>query len=88
MDSKASIKITFSVYGSKDYICDMWINYCPDWDGVDERVKSFFKESYEEAYDAYQQRVFKNEEKEQVARQEESDRKEYQRLKQKFEEFK
>lgn len=81
MDSKASIKIEFSVYGSKTYEGEWWINYSPDYDGVDSRIKEWFSKCYEEAYEQYRIGCDNYEEK----RLEKIERKEYERLKEKFE---
>ena len=45
-DHKASVKISFSIYGVTE-MCDMYINY--DTQGVDARVIEFFERAYEKA---------------------------------------
>jgi hypothetical protein len=48
MDNKASIKLEFAMYG-KEFKTEMYINYFPTDNGVDERVTEFFRESYNKA---------------------------------------
>lgn len=53
-DSKASVKISFSIYG-KDFKQEWWINWQDsDGRGMDERVAQWFEECYHKAYAAYQ----------------------------------
>ncbi len=46
-DHRASIKIEMTFHGKKEE-SDWWINYWPDDDGVDARIKNWFREKYEE----------------------------------------
>lgn len=55
-DHRASIKIECNIHG-KDYAQEFWINYCPDYDGVDERIKEFFRASWEDSLEIYHERV-------------------------------
>ena len=83
-DHRASIKIEFSMYGETKK-ADMWINWSPDENGVDQRVLDFFVESYEAMALTYYEEVAKAQEAENRIRQEQHERKEYERLKVKFE---
>lgn len=77
-DHRADIKIKFSMYGeTRD--ADMWINWSPDdYHGVDQRVMDFFEQAAREmrakAYDPLFEKP-----------PEDPERKEYERLKAKFE---
>lgn len=52
MDSKASIKISLELYWKK-YKTNMYINYTPSEDGVDDRVSEWFNECHNDAYTGY-----------------------------------
>lgn len=52
MDCKASIKIEFEIFGQQ-FKKEMYINYFPTDNGVDERVGEFFRESYSKAVAQY-----------------------------------
>lgn len=84
-DHRASIKIEFSMYGETKK-ADMWINWSPDdYQGVDSRVIEFFEQAAHEMsfkhYEA-QERANRRQQKKAEA---EAERKEYERLKEKFE---
>jgi hypothetical protein len=51
-DHSCSIKIEFSIH-NKTYKTEMLVNYWPDEDGVDERVKYFFRKSWNDASARY-----------------------------------
>jgi hypothetical protein len=51
-DHRCTIKIEFSIH-DKTYKSDMNVNYFADDDGCDERVKEFFRESWNDAYARY-----------------------------------
>jgi hypothetical protein len=51
-DMRASIRLVFRIHG-KVYKQDLWINYSPDSDGVDERIKEFFRESWDDSLHVY-----------------------------------
>lgn len=94
MDSKASINIKFSVFGSKEYKMDAWINYFPAEGGcsLDQRIIDFFEESYQEAYEKYQERCEKIREEEDEKHNKEliesQEKKHLKMLKEKYEEVK
>lgn len=56
-DHRASIKITMEAHG-KTYDADMWINWTPEDDGCDRRVKEWFANAWEDAYARYHQEEF------------------------------
>lgn len=55
-DMRADIKIKFTIHG-KTYKQEFWINYSPDDDGVDVRIKDWFKGSWEDSLEIYHDRV-------------------------------
>ena len=55
MDSRAEIKVEFSAYGQK-FVRKMSINYWPEDDGIDKRVKELFIELWHEATLAYEEK--------------------------------
>ena len=83
-DHRASIKIRFEFHGVVKE-CDMWINYCADELGVDNRVIQLFREGYEEGMEKYDQIVFRSQrvQREQETRRQEQE--ELKRLKEKYE---
>jgi hypothetical protein len=83
-DIRASIKITAEINGVKDKT-DMWINWSPNSDGVDERVMSFFRTLGDRDIAKFQrdiQEYFAEQRKEET---EKAERDELVRLKKKFE---
>lgn len=82
-DHRASIKIQFEMHGIKRET-DMWVNYFPEYRGVDERVFMFFEEAYGAAMDAWNKSIDDYED-DQKAKQEREELAEYERLKAKFE---
>lgn len=85
-DHRADIKIKFSMYGEVKK-ADMWINWSPhdsECSGIDQRVLDFFREAYNEMYGTYMDQVFEHAQIEQE-KQEAEERKEYERLRKKFE---
>ena len=86
-DHRASIKIEFSMYGETKK-ADMWINWSPDgtdYHGVDQRVLDFFYNSACEMREIFCERHERATRIQQEKAQEEAERKEYERLKAKFE---
>lgn len=86
-DHRASIKIEFSMYGETKK-ADMWINWSPDgtdYHGVDQRVLDFFYESAcamkANFCERHERAMRIQQEKAEI----EAERKEYERLKVKFE---
>lgn len=51
MDSKATIKISFDIYG-EHYEADMHINYWP-YERVDPRISDWFNTCYEDAHNKF-----------------------------------
>lgn len=89
-DQRASIKIEFSMYGETK-LADMWINWSPDSSEaqyIDQRVLDFFRQSYLDMYAKHWEssQVYWEEQKKKDA--EEAERKEYERLKMKFDSIK
>lgn len=85
-DRRASIKIEFSMYGETKK-ADMWINWSPsDYDGVDQRVLDFFSESSRQMESKFWEAQEKAESKQRKKAEAEAERKEYERLRAKFEE--
>lgn len=86
-DRRASIKIEFSMYGETKK-ADMWINWSPDGSdhsGVDQRVLDFFYKSASEMESKFWESHAEAIQKQQKKAEEEAERKEYERLKSKFE---
>ena len=84
-DHRASIKIEFSMYGETKK-ADMWINWSPsDYQGVDQRVIDFFEQSAQEMSAKYWEQQYRAERRQKKKDEEEAERKEYERLKSKFE---
>ncbi len=75
-DFRADIKIKMELMG-KTYTQDMYINYFPNSDGVDDRVIEFFRDSYEDARARYDNMILDAEFKQRKKEQEDHDRKEY-----------
>ena len=85
-DRRASIKIEFSMYGETKKT-DMWINWSPDdYDGVDQRVLDFFSESARQMESKFWEAREQAESKQRKQAEAEAERKEYERLRAKFEE--
>lgn len=85
-DSRASIKIEFSIYG-ETYKADMNINWTPycDGEGVDSRVIEFFEKSYERARLNWNMKNFEAEREQREREVEENEKREYELLRAKFE---
>lgn len=84
-DRRASIKIEFSMHGETKK-ADMWINWSPgDYHGVDQRVMDFFSDSAREMESKFWEAIEREARKNQKKAEEEAERKEYERLKAKFE---
>ena len=85
-DRRASIKIEFSMHGQTKK-ADMWINWSPsDYDGVDQRILDFFSESAREMESKFWEAHERAVRMQQKKAEEEAERKEYERLRAKFEE--
>lgn len=79
MDHRASIKIEMEFHGVKDS-CDMYVNYYPEDDGMDQRVSEFFRSVYERGMAVYNDSMAKRSEEEKEC----WERAEYKRLEQKY----
>lgn len=85
-DRRASIKIEFSMHGETKK-ADMWINWSPDdYDGVDQRILDFFSEAARQMESKFWEAQERAASKQRKKAEEEAERKEYERLKAKFEE--
>ena len=87
-DRRASIKIEFSMHGETKK-ADMWINWSPDTSdchGVDQRVLDFFSQAAQEMEFKFWEAIERQARKNQEQAEKEAERKEYERLKAKFEE--
>lgn len=86
-DRRTSIKIEFSMHGETKK-ADMWINWSPDSSdchGVDQRVIDFFSQAAQEMEYKFWEEVERDARRRQKEAAEEAERKEYERLKAKFE---
>lgn len=57
-DLRANIEIIFDFQGKK-YKMDSWINWMDDGDGIDRRVRDFFRDSYEDGMARYNETMRK-----------------------------
>ena len=83
-DFRAEIKIKMQLMGKQYNHTFDWINYSPDEDGVDYRVKQFFAEAWDDTqtrYDKARQKAWEIENKEQIEKEEKS---QLERLKKKY----
>lgn len=67
---------------------DMWINWSPEFGdsrGVDRRIIEFFERASNKAMDKYDEELWDSQEEERKRISEEKDRKEFERLKAKYE---
>lgn len=76
---KVSIKIEWDGMGVREN-ADMWINYFPGNDGVDERILEWFRATYAKAYEKYAS----DQDKAMISAEEAAERAEYERLRAKF----
>lgn len=83
-DHRASIQITFEMHEVKKEI-DMWINWCDNGDGIDNRVVEFFRDASEEAMHVYEIKMDKYRIEQYQKQREQNDKIEYERLKKKYE---
>jgi len=52
-DHRASVKITFEAHGITR-TADMNINWVPEYDGIDDRVREFFQRAWDECLAVYE----------------------------------
>lgn len=82
-DHRADIKIEMEFHGVKDS-CDMYINYFPENDGVDQRIIDFISGVYWRGMAKYDEETAKRYEREHKKEIEENEKKELNRLKEKY----
>lgn len=89
-DHRALIKIEFEFHGKTEEV-EMWINWSPDSDGIDARIREWFREKAEAGYARYEAMLKKRHKEEKAARpasnineEEEDERAELARLKAKY----
>lgn len=82
-DSRAQIKIEFSIYG-ETYKADMSINYFPNDGSIDDRVRDFFDVSYRKARSKFDELIYECEAESRAKAEEAAERAELVRLKQKY----
>lgn len=85
MDNRAHIKIEFQIFNSKLETCEMSINYLPDSCGVDPRVSAWFEEKYDLAKIQFDYDCNKEQRELDARKLEEQERREFERLKAKYE---
>lgn len=86
-DHRATIKIEFKL-PNKTYQTEIGsmggINYVADGDGIDERVREFFSESWDDYFSWYNERINEHFRKENAAQIETDERRELARLQAKY----
>jgi hypothetical protein len=85
-DHRAEVKIEFTIHGKTYKGHWGWINWFPSTGGCDERIIEWFGESWDDASARYDQMIWERGREAREKEEEEQDRKEYARLKEKFEE--
>lgn len=83
-DFRADIKITMTLLG-KTYKYDCWINYNSYDDGVDERVRAFFSDAWEDAQTRYADMQWESNRAEEARETEQRERRQLEILKAKYE---
>lgn len=85
-DSRAEIKIGFSIYG-EDFKADWSINYYPEDGGcgLDRRVREWFETCFQQAREKYDDAMYESEKNRRKREAEEIERREFVRLKEKYE---
>ena len=83
-DHRMSIKIEAEFHGVKED-CDMYINYIPESDGVDQGVADFFSDVYWHGMDKYNQKKEKEYQRRNKEKIETAERKQLEALKKKYE---
>ena len=83
-DHRMSIKIEAEFHGVKED-CDMYINYIPESDGVDQGVTDFFSDVYWHGMDKYNQKKEKEYQRRNKEKIETAERKQLEALKKKYE---
>jgi len=83
-DHRATIKLYMSIHG-KIYEHEMWINYWPDNDGVDNRIKEFFSGAWDDALARYKAQIYELDREDREKRERKKELEELARLKAKYE---
>ena len=78
-DMKADIRLAMRIHG-KEYEHKMYVNYTPDSDGVDERIKDCFSKWWDDSLGVYAGICAEYEDRDRERR----ERAEYERLREKF----
>jgi hypothetical protein len=83
-DHRAHIDIKFEMYGKKrDWTAS--INWFADPGDIDARITEWLVQAHDEMYSEHMEATWRREREEEVRRQEEAEKREYERLKAKFE---
>ena len=82
-DFRASINIKMTLV-NKEYQQEWWINWSPDNDGVDKRIKEWFASCWDDAHHSYTERMEEATREFRAEMTEKTERKEYERLKKRF----
>lgn len=83
-DSRATLKVAFSIYG-KDFKQEWWINWQDsDGRGMDSRVADWFEDCYTKAYAHYQRDITEYFAKQRAKETEDAERAELARLRAKY----
>ena len=83
-DHRASIKLEFAMHGVEAKQ-NMFINWSPDDNGCDRRITEWFEAQVEKAMDKWSEEQWQADKENRSRQVEEADRKEFARLKAKFE---
>jgi len=83
-DHRANIKLEMDFHDKK-YKTEMNINYCDDFNGVDQRVITFFEESYADGIRRYNAAIDKYSQEKRLKNQETEEKELLAKLKSKYE---
>lgn len=83
MDSRFTLKGTFSIYG-KSFPMDMSLNWVSGYNGIDGRITEFFLTSHNQAYSDYLDEVEETDIANKTEATERKERAEFERLKAKY----
>jgi len=82
-DSRFNLEVKFRIYG-KTYEWEPSLNWSDNGDGIDQRIVDWFRKSHDKAYQDFLESRHKYFAAEEKRKTEEVERKEYERLKAKF----
>ena len=82
-DSRFNLEVKFQIYG-KTYEWKPSLNWSDNGDGIDHRIVDWFRDSHDAAYSDFLKATRKYLAAEEKRKTEEAERKEYERLKAKF----